>query len=494
LIALVAQTVVGLAPPAAAEEWVIIPSLTARQSFTDNARHSPPERQKADTFTSLTPAVSIAAEGARIHLNLDYAVTGTAYFDNSDLSGLQHNLLGGGTAELIPELLFFDAQAAIFKGTIDPTGPQSATPEENTSNSNTRTVKTYTLSPYLRNRLSGFADSELRYSFNQAISGGDAGSTRTNRFSEDLTSGSDFDRFRWTARADISDTKASNESSATPADTARFGGPARDSSRRTAMFSPEYTVDEYLDLLGMIGYEKIDDQTLNDQPDGVIAQAGVRVNPGPRSSFRILWNHRYDSNYFTGDAYYLVGPASRLDFAYTRDIQTSSQALAANNLEFLGTDQFGNFIDTRTNQPFQPDRSEFGLSNAAFVQERYSLRFSTETYRNMFSVEAYREIRESQNSLATQTTNGLVLEFGRDLTPLLAFDLVLRYTDSEFGSLVVNGESREDQMLRGGPGLRYAFNETLTGFLDYNFIYRQSNAAQGDLRENVVTVGVRKIF
>lgn len=493
LIGLVAQTVFGLATPAAADDWVIVPSVTARQSFTDNVRHAPRGSEKADTYTSLTPGVSVSASGARLNLNFDYAVTGTHYFDNSDLDGLQHSLLGGGTAELIPELLFFDARAAIFQATVDPTGPQSATAEGNTSNSNARTVKTYSLSPYLRNRLAGFADSELRYSFNQAISGGAAGSTTTNSISEHLTSGSDFSRFRWDAVAQASETKASNNSSATPANTAQFGGPARDSSRRLAAFSPEYAVNRYLNLLGSIGYEEIEDQTLRDQPSGVMGNAGVRVNPGPRSTFRVLWNHRYNSNYFTGDAAYLVGPSSRIDFAYTRDIQTS-QSLYANNLSYLGTDQYGNFIDTRSNQGFQPENSAFGLSNAAFLQERYSLRYTTELYRNSFSAEAYREMRESQNTLATQTTNGLILGWGRELTPLLGFNFGLTYTDSEFGSLIVNGEPREDHTFRGGPGFRYSFNETLTGFLDYNFIYRNSNAAQGDLRENVVTVGVRKIF
>jgi uncharacterized protein (PEP-CTERM system associated) len=128
------------------------------------------------------------------------------------------------------------------------------------------------------------------------------------------------------------------------------------------------------------------------------------------------------------------------------------------------------------------------------LQERYTLRYTTELYRNSFSAEAYREMRESQNALATQTTNGLVLGWGRELTPLLGFNFGLTYTDSEFGSVAVNGVPREDHTFRGGPGLNYSFNETLTGFLDYNFIYRNSNAAQGDLRENVVTVGVRKIF
>jgi uncharacterized protein (PEP-CTERM system associated) len=493
LIGLVAQTMIGLVTPAAADDWVIIPSLTTRQSFTDNVRHAPRGREEADTFTSLTPAVSVSATGARLNLNFDYAVTGSHFFENSDLDGLQHSLLGGGTAELIPELLFFDARAAIFQAVVNPTGPQAATPEGNTSNTNAQTVKTYSLSPYLRNHLGAFADSELRYSFNQAISGGAAGSTTTNGISESLTSGSDFTRLQWTVALEASDTKASNNSSATPATTAQFGGPARDSSRRLAAFSPEYALNRYLILLGSIGYEKIDDQTLNDEPNGIMGNAGVRVNPGPRSTFRVLWNHRYNANYFTGDAAYLVGPASRLDFAYTRDIQTS-QSLYSNNLSYLGTDQYGNFIDTRSNQGFQPENSAFGLSNAAFLQERYSLRYTTELYRNSFSAEAYREMRESQNVLATQTTNGLVLGWGRELTPLLGFNLGLTYTDSEFGSVVVNGQPREDRTVRGGPGLSYSFNETLTGSLDYNFIYRNSNAAQGDLRENVVTVGVRKIF
>lgn len=493
LVGLMVQAAIGGLPAAAvAEEWIITPSVGVRQSFTDNAAHAPRGREKADTFTSLTPGVSVTGTGARLNVNLDYAFTRSQYFDNTELSGSQHSLLGGGTAELIPELLFFDARAAIFQSITDPTGAPSATSESSASNSNSRTVKTYSLSPYLKNRFGGFADSELRYSFNQSRQGS-AGTSTTNRITETVNSGDDFTRLRWMGLLDASESKASNTGAAGSSVTDPFGGPPRDSSRRLALFSPEYVLNRYLVLLSGVGYEKIEDPSLQEEPNGVIGNAGVRVNPGPRSTFRVLWNHRYDSNYFTGDGSYLIGPTSRVDVAYTRDIQTSS-SIYSDNLSYLGTDQYGNFIDTRSLTTFKLDNQAFGLSNAAFLQERYTLRFSTEQQRDSLSAELYREMRESQNALATQTTNGLNLTWGRSLSEIMSFNFGLGFTDSEYSAVTVGGEAREDQTVRGGPGLSYRFNETLTGSVNYDFLYRFSNAAAGDIRENIVTVGMRKAF
>jgi uncharacterized protein (PEP-CTERM system associated) len=483
----------SLISTAAAAEWVVTPSIGVRQSFTDNATHAAPGRAKADTLTSVTPGVSIQGTGDRLNLNLDYYVTRNQYFDNTELSGNSQSLLGGGTAELIDELLYLDARAAIFQQTVDPTGPQSANSDANGSNTNTRTVRTYTLSPYLRNHLGSFADSELRYSFDQTRQGA-AGTSTSNSISQTLTSGDDFTRFRWRSDLQASESKASNTSNTTTSNVNNpFGGPPRDTSKRLAVFSPEYAVNRYLILLSAVGYEKIEDPTLNDEPDGLTGNAGVRVNPGPRTTFRVLWNHRYNANYWTGDAAYLIGPTSRIEVAHTRDLNTSS-SLYSQNLSYLGTDQYGNFIDTRSLAGFQLENQAFGLSNAAFLQKRTSLRYSTDIERDSLSAELYQEKRESQSSLANQTTKGVNLTWTRSVSELLTFNFGLTYTDSEFSQVAVGNEPREDQTLRGGPGLSYSFNETLTGTLNYDFLYRFSNAAGGDLRENIVTVGMRKKF
>lgn len=482
----------GLVTPAGAAEWTVTPSIGVKQSFTDNAAHAPPGRAKADTFTTVQPGISVIGAGDRLNLNFDYVLSRSQYFDNTELSDTRHSLLGGGTAELIEELLFLDAQAAIFQQTVDPTGAQSANTDANGSNTNARTVRTYSLSPYLVNRVGGFAQSELRYRFNQTRQGA-AGTSTTNSISETLDSGDDFTRFRWRTELLASESKASNVSNTGNSVNDPFGGSPRDTSNRLAVFSPEYAVNRYLIALAAIGYEKIEDPTLADEPDGVMGNAGVRINPGPRSTFRVLWNHRYNANYWTGDASYLIGPSSRIEVAHTRDLNTSS-SIYSQNLSYLGTDQYGNFIDTRSLATFQLDNQAFGLSNAAFLQKRTSLRYTTELQRDSLWAELYQEKRESQSSLANQTTKGVNLSWTRSLSELLRFNFGLGYTDSEFTRVSTGSGSREDQTVRGGPGLSYSFNETLTGTLNYDFLYRNSNAAGGDLRENIVTVGMRKTF
>ena len=88
----------------------------------------------------------------------------------------------------------------------------------------------------------------------------------------------------------------------------------------------------------------------------------------------------------------------------------------------------------------------------------------------------------------------MTFNWGRPLGNLLTHNVALSYTESEFSSVTVGGQPREDDTVRGGPGLSYSFNDTLTGSVNYDFLYRFSNAATGDLRENIVTVGMRKTF
>jgi hypothetical protein len=52
---------------------------------------------------------------------------------------------------------------------------------------------------------------------------------------------------------------------------------------------------------------------------------------------------------------------------YTDQVYTTSQALFANNLSFLTKDEFGNFIDSRTEQLFSLSNSSFGVQTDALI-------------------------------------------------------------------------------------------------------------------------------
>lgn len=470
------------AAPAVAADWQITPSIAVTESVTDNAPGNPRGSERADAFTTVTPGVSVREQSARVNLSLDYSVTGYKYIDNSNLDTIQHNLLAGGTTELMRQLLFLDAQASVSRQSISATGPQSANNAPLATNSTT--VKTYTLSPYLRNHLGSFADSEFRYGFSQFYAGA-LNDTTTNRFTETLTSGEEFNRFRWVGLLDSINQTAST----TSASQAALTGTAGSSFHRLASFAPQYALDRYFILLGSVGYEKISDATLTNQPDGPIGSAGIRVNPGPRSSFSVLANHRFDSNYLTGDASYILTPTTRIDAAITRDISTT-QSQFAQNLSYLATDQTGGFVDTRTQQAFIINNPAFSLTNASFLDKRASVRMTTDLLRDSFFAEIYRESHSSGVATSQELVYGGRANWNHELQPLLNLFVTVQYADEKFDALA----GREDQTYNGEAGLHYSLSETLHADLTYDFIYRFSNVPQGGLREDIVTLGLKKTF
>ena len=108
----------------------------------------------------------------------------------------------------------------------------------------------------------------------------------------------------------------------------------------------------------------------------------MRLTPGPRTSVTLTYNHRFDSDFFSGSASYLIAPQARIDASYTERIETS-QTLFADNLSFLTRDEFGNFIDSRTARLFAlGDNANFGLQDmlsACVPSIRVFMRFAAGT-------------------------------------------------------------------------------------------------------------------
>ena len=71
----------------------------------------------------------------------------------------------------------------------------------------------------------------------------------------------------------------------------------------------------------------------------------------------------------------------------------------------------------------------------------------------------------------------VTFNWGRPLGNLLTHNVALSYTESEFSSVTVGGQPREDDASRNGPKLSYIFNDTLTGFVNYDVLYRFSNCS-----------------
>lgn len=468
-----------------AGDWTITPRVGAIESFSDNVNGLPRGQAQSDFYTTVTPGISVRGTGARLKLALDYSAQKLFYHRYSNLDRLNHNLNATGTMTVLPEHLFVDAQSSISQQTINSAGTVSAVPGAGNRN-NTTTVKTFSISPYWRSHFGSFADAELRYGFNDYLSGTSQVADNTSHtFSAQATSGYEFTRLLWLAQA--TDTESHLGSS-----TQVQGGLALsnlDSSHRLVQFAPEYVINRFVSVLGNIGWEQIDDPTLVNRPVGLIGSAGIRLHPGPRTVLTAKANHRFNRNFFTGDAAYKIGATSTVTASYSEDIQ-SSQSQTAQDLSFLTTDEFGNFIDRRTAQQFQIGNAAFNLSSASYTQKRFETRFNYALGRNHLGALGFNERRFTELTGITERNTGVSLNFGRELTPVDNLNLTLRYLGTNYGT----SDGRKDSLYGGGTGLVHRFSDSLQATVDYNILVRNSNLPNNGSVENVVSVGLLKSF
>jgi uncharacterized protein (PEP-CTERM system associated) len=256
----------------------------------------------------LVPAVDIRGDTSRLKLNFDYSLAAIAYASNPNFDQLCNNLNFMSTLTIIPEFLSVDGLTSVQQVPVNGQLPTSSSPLA--AATNLQTVGTCDISPYVKNHFGSFADLEFRYTFNQVLTGsvsgasptpsGQLSNSLTNSLSESLASGSEFTRLLWAMLADV--------------DSSNFNGGNPDTSSQLYQASGEYRLDRQVGLLASVGYERISDPTFSPEPEptGPIGSVGIKYTPGPRTSIVLNLNHRYNLNFATGAATYLLSAQSRI--------------------------------------------------------------------------------------------------------------------------------------------------------------------------------------
>ena len=453
-----------------AQDWKITPQISVFQSFTSNARLAPPGEEKSDFFTTVSPGIDVHRESSSLNFDLSYALDAIGYLRDEELGELRNRLRFVSTATIAPELLFLDARAAILQQPRESrrtgSGSDLAGPID------LETVKTYSISPYALYHFGSVADSEIRYIFNQTYSDDLADST-AHRVDAGLTSGSRLSRIKTTLHLSGEEILAS-----------------RRISTRLAELSAQYRLNREVGLLGSIGYERIEDPTLDDEPDGPIGSVGVQLKPGPRSSITLLYQHRFDSDFFSGEATYVIGPRTWIDASYSESIETSN-SLFAENLGFLTRDEFGNYVDSRTARLFSLDDTGFGLEENAFRIRVFDLGLHLVRGRNTFDFVVYHERRDTDATDEKETAMGGAVNWQRQISPLSRFDFTARYRHAEF-----DDRSQDDtvRLMGAGASVIHSLGKSVDGVLAVNYSRQLADEREDEFSEAVVSIGLTKRF
>lgn len=155
-----AESNVPSADGAPARAWVVAPRLKVQETFSDNTSAGGGAKT-SDQITEVVPGVRVDGRTARVKMHLDYELRGMLYAQGSHGNQMQNTLNAFGTLEAIENLLFVDASGVISQQTISAFGAQS--PSYYSSSANTTETSNFRLSPYLKGRLGGYADYEVRY-------------------------------------------------------------------------------------------------------------------------------------------------------------------------------------------------------------------------------------------------------------------------------------------------------------------------------------------
>lgn len=478
--AALAATLTIAATASFAADTRIMPRISVTQWFSDNIDQQPSSQKRSDFITAVSPGVRMTSDGARVRFSLDYDLDVIRYWQQDENDRTSNRLFHLGTAELWRELLFVDTRASITQERTTSFGGES--PVDQTFTTNRTEVRTYSISPYIRNHFGDFADSELRYTFAQTYYSESVFSdATTNRLTGSLVSGAQFSQTLWTVFLDAADVDRSGDIAALT--------DSEDVSWRTAELRNQYGVNQYASVLANVGYERFEDRTLNEEPNGPIWAIGFRFTPSPRTTVDALYNYRFEEYFPTIAITHDFGPTTRFQASYFESLQVAGTTFQQ-NLTFLAVDEFGNYIDRRTAELFRAGNPNFGLTDSAVRIKRFNAALTSARDRNRYGLIAFYDERLTEATNIEETAVGGAITYGRQVTVNTTLNVTGRYRENDLGT----ADGRKDDYYNLGVSLSYFMSEQLRMIVSYNFVLRDSNIDGRDYTENIVGVGLLKTF
>ena len=294
----------GQTPPpppgqqAAGPAWQFTPLLTVSEQYTDNANvasgagYSGHQGSPTDFITMIQPSITLAENGDRLRVNLNYAPTGEIYAENSSFSQVREQFSGDTLATVLNDLLYFDLRGNIFQqpifGGLAPVGSVAVSPDQS------ETVSSVSASPYFARTFGGLgslnagvgyiytatdAPSYLNQTIPNPLLPYNYGSSwlATKRLFASFTSGEDYGRFQDSLSSD------NNFYDGT--------GSLRNGQRVLLTNDLSYAVDRFVSALGEIGYENLDYPNSGFSYVGGVWAAGARLTPNANSTLTVEWRY-----------------------------------------------------------------------------------------------------------------------------------------------------------------------------------------------------------
>lgn len=463
LLLMSATAATGFSFNAHAANWRVIPTIELTEIYTDNVNLDSSFSQ-SDFVTNISPRIDITGNGNRLATSLNYSPNYFFYPGSDDQHDLRHNLRASLNGELIEDAFFIESSANISQQFLD--RRQAISSESASRTDNRRTIQTYSISPYMSQRLGSWAVAELRYDFNYIRQSGDPQQTTVDTVFGDsqrhngtfkVSSGRQFTQLNWTILTAYTEEQRQNTSNY---------------ETTTAQADLSFQLTRKLTLLGRAGYEKRKGSTGSIANfNGFIWDAGISLVPGPRTTLSFRYGNRYDGNTFSLDASYKITAKSGINLSYTDRIQTFQSFVFEDNNDVITDLSLNNdFISGDLNR-----RKEWRLSLSG-IRGRTSYNAILFNFKN-----------RSDNAVFDEKRYGATISIDRKLNQRLNINGSFTYNLSQFAS-----DNTDDKFWSTSFKMNYQISKSLEGFLEYTHTDRDQvrfNSLNGG--SNYVSLTIR---
>lgn len=498
----------AFAPVAHAIDWRFEPYLNASATYTDNARQSSNNPQDALILTE-TPGFTLRSEGSRrVQASLQYGLTGVERFGSDQSDNFYHNLNAVGKAELVKDFLFVDGNANISQQLISLTGsPADAT----VNNSNRTTVGTYSVSPYILQRLGTFAFAQVRYTTSGAIFQNNVAPNATsNAIAASLKSGTRFTDFNWGLNYSLR--KLQNRNAINSANNT-------DVTFESASATAGYALTRQFRVFGTIGQDW-NDYFSSTGTSGAFYSAGFGWAPTRRTSLEASAGERYFGRTFS-----LAGShrtrLTRWRVGYSENVSDISQQFLEQSSRIFWVCNGSTLIEAQSDPggcvgPISAGQlalfySNYGVSTADLIAAGL---LNIATTNGIFVIKSFNagvswDMGKLGFGLSAQDTKRLYQALGnaqdhiQAITGSVSYRLsstttansILSLTRTSLDSAVsASGMPRQDDLISLSLGLNRRFTDKLNGALTFRRTQRTSNVANADYDEDSLMASVNMRF
>ena len=452
------------------------PSITFRETFTDNVDLEPDGDKDPALISEVVPGIDLALRTARVSWGLNGGVSLRYTAINDEGFETEANVATALTAEIAENLFFVDAAASVSQELLDSEEGASGS-EANTNN--LETVQNYLVSPYLRNRFGNFAASELRYSFAYGnFGGGEASDTFDNQASLAVDAGPAFTTYLWGIDAFAASQIRDDDDNV---------------ERAAAEVNMEIVVANAFSLLAAGGYNKFDDGDDGNEVDEPLWEGGFRWAPVPRTELIATYGERDGIMAPRGRLTHLFSPRTRIVAEYSETLGTS-QDLFFDNLRTVTLDAEGRLSERETGLPFSTTPTALGIDDRTSETKRASLRFTSEIGRNTFGLAG---TYEDENTLseddddddtgdADEEAFTVDVNLTRRLTPAWTGGISGGFSRSQFR------DDENDKNTEYTAGLTVSYTIVTGADLvgNYTFRLQDSTDPEDEFTENAVSLAL----